>query len=91
MTIYFNNPTSSLNVICGEMVDACISEKLGNPIVPGLQAEIGINIIPIQLPYVQEEGKTKRLLWWVDLIALLILVIIGGAYLRWKFWSGVFG
>jgi hypothetical protein len=57
-----------------------------------------IKILPIQLPYVQEEGKnmsqeegkTKRLLWWVGLIALLILVIIGGAYLRWEFWSGLF-
>jgi hypothetical protein len=26
----------------------------------------------------QEEGKTKNLLWWAGLIALLILVIVGG-------------
>jgi hypothetical protein len=50
----------------------------------------GFNIVPIQLPYNQEEGKTKNLLWWVGLIALLILVIVGGLYLRYKFWSGVF-
>jgi hypothetical protein len=43
-------------------------------------------ILPIQLPYIQEEGKnmsqeegkTKNLLWWAGLIALLILVIVGG-------------
>jgi hypothetical protein len=38
----------------------------------------------------QEEGKTKNLLWWAGLIALLILVIVGGLYLRYQFWSGVF-
>jgi hypothetical protein len=59
---------------------------------------IGFNSVPIQLPYIQEkgknmsqeEGKTKNLLWWVGLIALLILVIAGGLYLRYIFWSGVF-
>jgi len=38
----------------------------------------------------QEEGKTRNLLWWAGLIGLLILVIVGGLYLRYKFWSGVF-
>ena len=59
---------------------------------------IRINIVPIQLQHVQEEGKnmsqeegkTKNLIWWVLLIAALVLVIVGGAYLRWKFWSGLF-
>jgi len=51
---------------------------------------IRINIVPIQLQHDQEEGKTKNLIWWVLLIAALVLVIVGGAYLRWKFWSGLF-
>jgi hypothetical protein len=59
---------------------------------------IGFNRVPIQLPYIQEEGKTmsqeegktRNLLWWAGLIALLILVIVGGLYLRYTFWSGVF-
>jgi len=38
----------------------------------------------------QEEGKTNNLLWWIGLIALLILVIVGGLSLRYEFWSGVF-
>ena len=37
-----------------------------------------------------EEGKTRNLLWWIGLIALLILVIVGGLYLRYIFWSDVF-
>jgi hypothetical protein len=28
--------------------------------------------------------------WWVFLIALILIVIIGGAYWRYEFWSGVF-
>jgi hypothetical protein len=71
-------------------VGAFISQKRGNL--------MGFNIVPIQLPYIQEEGKsmsqeegkTKNLLWWMGLIALLILIIVGGLYLRYKFWSGVF-
>ncbi len=38
----------------------------------------------------KEEGKTNNLLWWIGLIALLILVIVGGFYLRYNFWSDVF-
>ncbi len=26
--------------------------------------------------------------WWLILIALLLIVIIGGAYLRYNFWFG---
>jgi hypothetical protein len=80
------------------MGSAHISVKWGNQIAHKFSAEIGFNIVPIQLPFIheegknmsQEEGKTKNLLWWVGLIALLILVIVGGLYLRYKFWSGVF-
>jgi hypothetical protein len=27
--------------------------------------------------------------WWAILIALILVVIAGGAYLRWEFWSGI--
>jgi len=55
-----------------------------------------INSATIQLPYVQEEGKTmgqeeekkSETIWWIVLIALLVLVVVGGAYLRWNFWTG---
>jgi hypothetical protein len=42
------------------------------------------------LPDDQNEGKNMKWMWWVVLIALLGLVIIGGAYLRWEFWTGLF-
>ena len=55
------------------------------------------NIVSIQFSYIkeerrmsQEEGKTRNILWWAGLIALLILVVVGGLYLRYTFWSGVF-
>jgi hypothetical protein len=27
--------------------------------------------------------------WWAILIALILVVIVGGAYLRWEFWSWI--
>jgi len=42
----------------GEMVSASISEKQGNPRSHRFSAEIGFNIVPIQLPFIHEEGKT---------------------------------
>jgi flagellar basal body-associated protein FliL len=38
----------------------------------------------------QEEGKAKNILWWIGLIALIILVIAVGLYIRYNFWEGVF-
>jgi hypothetical protein len=29
-------------------------------------------------------------IWWIVLLVLLGIVIIGGAYLRLEFWSGLF-
>ncbi len=29
-------------------------------------------------------------IWWIILLVLLGVVIIGGAYLRWEFWTGLF-
>jgi len=31
-----------------------------------------------------------KTIWWIVLLVLLGVVIIGGAYLRLKFWTGVF-
>jgi len=36
----------------------------------------------------QEEGKKNDTLFWVILIVLLVGVVVGGAYLRWNFWTG---
>jgi hypothetical protein len=50
------------------------------------------NPIPIRLrggKYMsQEEGRKNDTMFWVVLIALLVLVVVGGAYLRWNFWTG---
>jgi hypothetical protein len=39
------------------MVIVFISVKQGKPIVHKFSAEIGFNIVPIQLPFIHEEGK----------------------------------
>jgi hypothetical protein len=50
------------------------------------------NPIPIRLRggknMSQEEGRKNDTMFWVVLIALLVLVVVGGAYLRWNFWTG---
>jgi hypothetical protein len=33
--------------------------------------------------------KVMKWYWWAILVALILVVIIGGAYLRWGFWSGI--
>jgi hypothetical protein len=89
---------ANLIAINGEKGNAPISAKQGIQTSHRYSAGTGINSIPIQLPYVQEEvnnmsqeeEKTRSVLWWAGLIALLILIIIGGAYVRWKFLLGVF-
>jgi len=41
-------------------------------------------------PYSQNKDKEMKWYWWVLLLVLLGVVIIGGAIWRWEFWSGVF-
>jgi len=36
----------------------------------------------------QDEGGKNDTMFWVVLIVLLVLVVVGGAYLRWNFWTG---
>jgi len=60
------------------------------PGLSGLPTRNRIIFEPIQLPHVQEEETNMEMKWWLVLIALLILVIVGGAILRWEFWTGVF-
>jgi hypothetical protein len=40
--------------------------------------------------HTSKRRKNMEMKWWLVLIALLILVIVGGAILRWEFWTGVF-
>jgi hypothetical protein len=80
------------------MVCICWRSQIVGMIYSREQKHNGIRIkrVPVQLPYVQEEGKNmseeeekkRETLWWIVMIILLVLVIVGGAYLRWQFWTG---
>jgi hypothetical protein len=58
---------------------------------PGTLSKTGIELYDtISIALWKNEEPYMKLLGWIILIVLLALVLIGGAYLRYQFWSGIF-